>query len=53
MLDTYHVEYYTKDGSRVGINLQAYSSYDIERYVKELPNYNLMASFPEKINTSF
>ena len=53
MMDTYVVEYYTKDGSRVGVQVQAYSSYDAQRYAEQMPNYETMASFPEKIKSGY
>ena len=50
MLDTYQVEFYNKDGQRVGMQVQAYSSYDAQRFVEQMPNYNYLAQFPTKIN---
>lgn len=50
MMDTYVVEFFTKDGSRVGVQVQAYSSYDAQKYAEQMPNYNYLASFPEKIS---
>ena len=51
MMDTYQVEYYTKDGRRVGVQISAYSSYDAERYAQQMPDYNYLASFPEKVRS--
>jgi hypothetical protein len=51
-MDTYVVEYYTKDGTRTGIQIQAYSSYDAQRYAEQMPNYDMLASFPEKVNSN-
>ena len=51
-MDTYRVEFYTKDGRRVGVQVSAYSSYDAQRYAEQMPDYNYMAGFPEKINTN-
>ena len=48
-MDTYSVEYWTKDGTRVGVQIQAYSSYDAQRYAEQMPNFDMLASFPEKI----
>ena len=48
-MDTYHVEYWTKDGTRVGMQVSAYCSQDVINYAKELPNFDMLASFPEKI----
>ena len=52
MMDTYQVEFFTKDGQRVGVQVSAYSSYDAQRYAEQMPNYNYMASFPEKVHTN-
>ncbi len=51
MMDTYHMEYYTKDGRRVGVQISAYCSQDVINYAEQLPNYNYMASYPEKIRS--
>ena len=51
-MDTYQVEFFTKDGQRVGVQVSAYSSYDAQRYAEQMPNYNYMASFPEKVHTN-
>ena len=48
-MDTYVVEYYTKDGSRIGVQIQAYSSYDAQRYAEQMPNFEMLAKFPERI----
>lgn len=50
MMDTYQVEFYTKDGQRIGMQVSAYSSYDVQKYIEKMPNYNYMVAFPEKIN---
>lgn len=52
-MDTYQVEFYTKDGRRVGVQVSAYSSYDAQRYAEQMPDYNYMASFPEKVNKNY
>ena len=49
-MDTYQVEFFAKDGTRVGIQVAAYSSYDAQKYAEKMPNYSCLASFPEKIN---
>lgn len=46
MMDTYHVEFFTKDGQRVGVQVAAYSSYDAL-------NYDHLASFFEKIKSGY
>ena len=51
MMDTYQVEYYTKDGRRVGVQIAAYSSYDALKYAEQMPNYNYLVQYREKINT--
>lgn len=51
MMDTYHMEYYTKDGRRVGVQISAYCSQDVINYAEQLPNYDYMASYPEKIQS--
>jgi len=53
MMDTYHVEFFTKDGQRVGVQVAAYSSYDAEKYAQQMPNYDHLASFPEKIKSGY
>ena len=52
MMDTYHVEYWTESGSRVGLQVSAYCSQDVINYVEKMPNFYQLASFPEKINTN-
>ena len=52
-MDTYQVEFYTTDGTRMGKQVQAYSSYDAQRYVENMPNYNMLASFPTKISDNY
>lgn len=52
-MDTYYVEYFTKDGSRMGMQVSAYSSYDAQRYAEALPNFDYHARFPEKIASGF
>ena len=53
MMDTYQVEYYTKDGRRVGVQVAAYSAYDAQKYAEEMPNFNYHASYPEKVRSGF
>lgn len=50
MMDTYVVEFFTTDGRRIGVQVQAYSSYDAQKYAESMPNYNYLAGFPEKIS---
>ena len=52
MMDTYQVEYWTKNGSRVGLQVAAYCSQDVINYIEKMPEYDQLASFPEKINTN-
>ena len=53
MMDTYHIEYWTKDGTRVGMNFAAYCSQDVIRYAEQMPNYDLLAEFPTKITNNY
>ena len=52
-MDTYYVEYFTKEGSRMGMQVSAYSSYDAQRYAENLPNFDYHAKFPEKIASGY
>lgn len=51
MMDKYHVEYYTKDGKRVGMEISAYCSQDALNYAEQMPNYNMLASYPDKVES--
>ena len=51
MMDTYHIEYYTKDGQRVGMQISAYCSQDVINYAEQMPNFYQLASYPEKIDS--
>ena len=51
MMDKYQVEYYTTNGSRVGLQISAYCSQDVINYVEKMPDFNMLASYPEKLNT--
>ena len=53
MMDTYRIEYYTKDGRRIGIQISAYSSVDAQRYAEQMPNYDYMVSYPEKVISGY
>jgi len=52
-MDTYVVEYWTTDGTRTGVQVQAYSSYDAQRYAEQMPNFDQLATFPEKIASGY
>ena len=52
-MDTYYVEYFTRDGSRMGMQVSAYSSYDAQRYAEALPNFDYHAKFPERLASGF
>ena len=52
-MDTYQVEFWTKDGTRAGVQVQAYSSYDAQKYAEQMPNFDMLASFPEKITSNY
>ena len=49
MMDTYHVEYWTKDGTRVGMQISAYCSQDAIRYAIQMPNFYQLVSYPDNI----
>lgn len=51
-MDTYHVEYYTKDGMRVGMQVSAYCSQDALNYAQQMPNFEMLASYPDKISSN-
>lgn len=53
MMDTYQVEYWTTDGTRVGVQISAYSAYDAQRYAEQMPNFEVMASYPEKLTSNY
>lgn len=50
-MDTYHVEYWTKDGTRVGMQISAYCSQDAIRYAEQMPNFDQLASYPDNISS--
>ena len=52
-MDTYHVEYWTKDGTRVGVQISAYYSQDAIRYAEQKPNFYQLASYPDKISSEY
>ena len=52
MMDKFHVEYWTKDGSRVGMEIAAYCSQDVINYAEQMPNFYQLASYPEKIDSN-
>ena len=43
-MDTYHVEYWTKDGTRVGMQVSAYCTR--RTYAEQMPNFDMLASYP-------
>jgi hypothetical protein len=51
-MDTYHVEYWTKNGTRVGLQISAYCSQDVLNYVEKMPDYDILAQFPEKVSSN-
>ena len=53
MMDKYHIEYWTHDGTRVGMEISAYCSQDVIKYAEQMPNYDLLATFPEKVESGF
>lgn len=55
-MDTYKLSFWLKDGSKVGFNgVQAYSSFDAERFAREILNKNDeilgYGEFPTRIET--
>lgn len=50
MMNTYQVEFYTKDGRRVGLQIAAYSEYEAKRYAEQMPNYSYLVMYPQKVN---
>lgn len=53
MKDLYQVEYYTKSGSRVGLQISAYCSQDVLNYIEKMPDYSMLASYPERIYSNY
>ena len=49
-MNTYQVEFYTTDGRRVGLQVSAYSENEAKRYAEQMPNYNYLVMYPQKIN---
>ena len=52
MMDKFQVEYWTTNGTRVGLQIAAYCSQDVLNYIEKMPDYNMLASFPERIDTN-
>lgn len=52
MMDTYQVEYWTKNGRRVGMQFSAYCSQDVINYAERMPDFDMLASYPEKISSN-
>ena len=50
-MDTYHVEYWTKDGTRVGVQISAYCSQDAIRYANHMRKFYQLASYLDKISS--
>lgn len=53
MMDTYYVEYYRKDNTKVGLRVSAYSSYDAQRFAEQMPDYYMLATFPQKVESGY
>ena len=51
-MDTYHVEYWTKEGTRVGMQISAYCSQDVINNAQQMPNFEMLASYPDKIQSN-
>lgn len=52
-MDTYQIEYFRNDGTRVGMRVSAYSSYEAQRFMEQMPDYSQMAKFPEKVESGY
>ena len=50
MTDLYKVEYYTQNGTKIGLQISAYCSQDVLNYIEKMPDYYMLATFPERIN---
>lgn len=49
MLKQFYVEYWTKEGRRVGTNISALSSLDAKFYAEKLPDFKSMANYPQLV----
>ena len=45
----YYVEYWTKDGRRVGQNVSAYTALDAKMHAEHLPDFSRMANYPQPV----
>lgn len=45
----YYVEYYTKDGRRIGQNISAYTALDARMHAEHLPDFRSMANYPVEV----
>ena len=52
-MDTYYVEYYRHDNSKVGVRISAYSGCDAQRYAEQLPDYYMLATYPTKVESGY
>ncbi len=50
-MDTYYVEYYNRSNNKIGIRVSAYSSYDAQRFVEGMPDYYMLATFPQRVES--
>ena len=45
----YYVEYYTKDGQKVGMEISAITPTEAVIYARHLPNFRSLVSYPIEI----
>ena len=50
MMDTFLVEYYTRDGRKIGMQVSAYTAQDAIRYAEKFPDFYNLAGYPQKIS---
>jgi len=51
MQDKWHIEWFTKDGKRVGMDFSAYCSQDVINYAEQMPSYYQLADYPTKVES--
>ena len=53
MQDKYHVEWWTTDGKRLGMDVSSYDSHSVIEFIKQItPNsFDSLAQFPTKIDS--
>ena len=48
-MKTYLVKYWSTEGRIVGMTVCAFSPAEAEAFVKDMPNYNCIADYPEEV----